>query len=103
MSSSNSSTDPQSSPLNNKWAPEKIWRVVRDIKDSPKTSLLSLLTALLARLLLDDQDTEASELSFSEKVKESKCLVDLILRDTTSFCKDESNVRATDLKKQLRD
>lgn len=103
MSSSNLCASPQSSTSQKRWAPEKIRRVVKDIKDSPTINLLSLLTALLARLLLQDEELETSETSFSAKIEKSKALVDLMHSDAAAFCNDESNARATDVKTRLRD
>lgn len=105
MPNSNPSQKKQSKASQDSWKPDKIWNVVHGIQDSPKISLLSLLTALLARLLMHRsvEDIETSEQSFPEKVKQSKDIVELMLQDATAFCDDESNVRATSTKKHLRD
>lgn len=105
MSAPNEIADSQPSTSETKWAPEKITRVARDIKDSPKISLLSLLTALLARLLLDasNDDAKTYEASFPEKVRQSKDIVELMRQDATTFCDNESNMRASETKKHLCD
>lgn len=105
MSAPNEIADSQPSTSETQWASEKITRVVRDIKDSPKISLLSLLTALLARLLLDasNDDAKTCEASFPEKVRQSKDIVELMRQDATTFCDDEGNTRATETKKHLCD
>lgn len=102
MSKTKPLQDAQPFVYQNDWEPDKIWRVVRDIEDSPKINLLSLLTALLARLLLEDEDVETSEASFSAIIKQSKALVELMRYDAAAFCDDESNMRATDVKRTLR-
>lgn len=103
MSSSNICSHPEYSNSHEKWEPDRIRRVLKDIKDSPKISLRSLLTALLTRLQSDDEDVEASSSSTLVKVEQSKDIVELMLRDATTFCNDTSSARATKLKKHLRD
>lgn len=84
---------------------DRVWNVVHDIQDSPKISLLSLLTALLTRLLLDvsNDDVETSQRSLTEKVKQSKYIIELMYQDATAFCDDEGNIGTTKTKKHLRD
>lgn len=103
MSSSSSRADPQSPTTCKRWEPAKIRRIIKDVQNCPKISLLTMLTALLARLLLDDKDTKASNSLHSEKVKQSKALIALMLRDAHTFCNDDNNVKATDLKRHLHD
>lgn len=80
------------------WDPDGIRRVAQDIQESPKINLPSLLTVLLARLLLGDN----SEPSPSVIVKQSREIVKLMLKDAEAFCKDEVNIRSTDMRKLLR-
>lgn len=105
MSNPKSLTNYPSTSLEDSWEPEKIWNVVHDIQDSPKTSLLSLLTALLARVFIDasGEDNETSEPLCSEKFKQSKDVVEQMQQDAMAFCDDEDNKRATETKKHLRD
>lgn len=86
--------------MDNNWSPEKIWRVAKDIKDAPKINLLSLLTAFLSRMLLEDRDIEASGQTYSEKVKQSGDIIDTMHRDAVAFCTDG---RATDLRRYLHE
>lgn len=102
FSYTSSRVDPQSSTTDKRWAPDKIRRIVKDIQDSPKISLLALLTALLARLLLDDKDIDASKPLHSGKFKQSKTLIDLMLHDVHTFYSDNSNAKAIDLMRPLR-
>lgn len=101
MSSSASCAEENKTPVSKKWDPERIWRVARNIKESPKINLLSLLSTFLARMLVEENN-EATEVLHPEAVEKSKDIIDMMHRDALVFCRGRGNKKATDLKKYLR-
>ena len=84
------------------WEPKKIYRVVRDVKDSKKTSLLSFLVALLARLSLTRPSQESIKID-DDDVKSSRKTLDTMIRDAAMFCNNNEKQNARKFKAHLFD
>lgn len=93
----------QSSASAHTWEPRKIWRIARGVKDAKRVDLPSFLNALLAQQLLHADKTVSQKSSYPEKIRQSKTLLDTMLREAEDFCADESNQRSINMRRHIHD
>lgn len=97
MSSSHSSASAHT------WKPHKIWRIAGAVKEAKKVDLPSFLNALLVQQLLHADKTASQKSSYPEKIRQSKTLLDIMLREAEDFCADESNQRSLDMRRLINE
>ena len=88
-----------------RWEPKKVGRVAKDIKGSERTSLVSFLFALLARLSpkTRPQPSQVTIDSENNNVESYRVLLDDMICDATKFCNNKKKRSVRKFKADLRE